>query len=351
MDAFAPGVVKLTGEHLVLYGTPAVAAAIDVKARAEVRKGYSDELRIHLMDTGFQIETVLSREDLFDLYKKYKGNDLKSFLGLADGFGIDRRLLPYAVIAARLSNEHGIPLVGESVEITSDIPTSRGFASSGACATAFTVALIRTCGGRLDDETIIDVARDGERIVHENPNAGGIDVYTSYYGGVVTYGKNTPASQIQIPKGFELPIFFVDTGPKRPTREAVAKVKQFSEDNPELFAELKVRVDHCSTGLIKALQAGDLNSIERLMGENQDVLKELGVSSEGLDKAVEAGRANGIPSLKLTGGGMGGMAIGIAPMGATLALSAMKELGFEAGLTSITQNGAKTQLKSVNKSI
>jgi len=78
-----------------------------------------------------------------------------------------------------------------------------------------------------------------------------------------------------------------------------------------------------------------------LMYRNHELLKKLGVSSEGLDKAVEKARTYGmLGGAKLSGGGGGGIAIVLADEGKE-SLDFFKEMGFEVRKVSIDYNGAK----------
>ncbi|EQD58137.1 mevalonate kinase, partial [mine drainage metagenome] len=159
-------------------------------------------------------------EKIQDLFLKYKISESIDDNG-KDGIGayvedclrdgISRDLLPYIIIAGRLMHDHHAKLSGKRIEIDSEIPVSKGFASSAACSTAFTAALSKSAGVALQDVEFIDIARDGERIVHKNYNAGKIDVNTSFYGGCVLYSDSTGATKVELHNGLQL--LAIDTGP------------------------------------------------------------------------------------------------------------------------------------------
>ncbi len=55
-----------------------------------------------------------------------------------------------------------------------------------------------------------------------------------------------------------------------------------------------------------AIESGPASTLGPLMDENQTLLKEMGVSSNELDRLISAARLAGALGAKLSGGGMGG---------------------------------------------
>lgn len=337
MDVYAPGVIKLLGEHAVVYGKLSVAAAVGMKVRAKVEKAAGSEfdtVEIALPDLGLVQEFTTGMLDA--IYRDYKSKDITSFV--AGMSSIDKRMLPYAVIAGRLMSE-GVTVRGLHIEISSDIPVQKGYASSAACATALTVALVRNAAATLPDDKIIDIARDGDRIAHLNPNAGAIDVSTSYYGGVVSFSKATGARPEAVDKLPE--IVLINTGPKLSTAVTVGRVSEHYKNERDWTEKILNEMDRCAITGLTALKGGYFDSLGALMYEDQGYLRQLGVSSDGLDTAVETGKKAGASGVKLSGGGGGGIAIAIGPNPNQI-IDAMKKAGFEARLTEISKDGAKS---------
>lgn len=332
----APGVIKLTGEHAVVYGKLSLAAAIRLYASVEVKPGKLGELSISLPQ--FNVSAQLGEEKLSDIRAKYAAKkDWASFISEIENLDIDAHALPYAAIAARLSAEFGIAVLGLDVQITSEIPPQSGCASSAACSTAFTVALASNSKAHLPDETLIDVARDGERVVHKSPGAGKIDVSTSYYGGYVSYSQQTGARHESITSSPRLVL--VNTGPKKSTAETVGHVAEMYKKQKEHVESILEKINMCSSSALSALRSGDMPALGKCMFEDQALLKDLGVSSDGLDRAVEIAKSNGAYGAKLSGGGGGGIAI-VLPGEPDTATTALKDAGFDLFDAKVALDGA-----------
>ncbi len=181
MEVRAPAVIKLLGEHAVVYGKMSLAVAISLYANANTSVGKANAFAIELKD--FKKSFEFSEDEMRKIHSDYVGrNDINSYVG--EHYGKYGDALPYITIASRLLVEHGAPLFGRKVSIESGIPVQKGLASSAACSTAFAVALLSSSGIRPDDAEIIEIARDGDRVIHKNEGAGRIDVNT--------LGKNSP---------------------------------------------------------------------------------------------------------------------------------------------------------------
>ncbi len=339
MEFYAPAVIKLLGEHAVVYGKPFVGVTINLFAKAIVGGTKNNsELVITLKDFGktFSLGDVPLRK-LFNVYKKRKG--INTFLATETGF--DPMILPYAVIASRMLDECGAVFFGKDIVITSTIPMQSGCASSAACATAFATALASLCKSKPSDEAIIDIARDGERITHRNDGAGKVDVTTSYYGGVVSYSQKNGIVVEKVKKSPNLVV--INTGPKKSTAETVGHVAELYKTQNERTVKILDGIERCTLAGLEELKKGDMKALGREMLNDHELLKSLDLSTEGLDRAVSLSVANGAYGAKLSGGGGGGIAIAIAP-DAKRIITAAERSGFKAFGANITEKGAKSAL-------
>ena len=268
--------------------------------------------------------------------------DVKSSLlkYIAKNEHIGKDMLPYATIASRLFVQYGMNPFGKKVTISSDVPMQKGYASSAVCSTAFTMVLLNSEDKKLDDATSIDIARDGERIVHKNEGAGRMDVGPAYFGGYAVVNLPEGIKRAEIATKINIVVF--DTGPKPPTSVTVGAVRALHDKNPNETDKILREIDDCVLKCIDALQKNDMKALGKQMFRNHLLLKKLGVSSEGLDKAVSVAMSHGAYGAKLCGGGGGGMGIALvdSAIGAQKVIGALKANGFDAYEVKISLKGS-----------
>ncbi|MCL5100947.1 MAG: mevalonate kinase [Candidatus Marsarchaeota archaeon] len=350
VEVKAPSNIKISGEHSVVYDGPCLSAAIPIYATASVSDTETGELEVVLQDLG--ISASFTNAKLKELYREYGKRDISpkapgdntptDLAKYIDGHrDVDKQILPYATIAARLLNEQGIDVLNKKITIHSDVPITKGYASSAVCSTSFTMGLIKSSGKSIDDQIAIDISRDGERIVHRAETAGRLDVGPVYFGGYVTFSKDEGIKQQDI--STEINIVVIDTGQKPPTAQMVQKVRDRRATDQVGTDKILRDIDRCVLQGIKALREGDVEELGRQMSRNHELLKMLGVSSEGLDKATSIAVSNGAYGSKLCGGGGGGMGIALVKddVTANTVIKALKENGFDAFETKVTLKGAK----------
>ncbi len=333
----APGVIKLFGEHAVVYGKLALAAAIGMYSEVQVER--TDDQKLTLEVPILELSASLDESALKGLYLKRKSVQLQEFIE-SSALG---NLLPWASIAARLVVEREAKLEGVRVRLFSgDIPPQKGLASSASLAAALTVALAKVGGVRADDNSLIDMGREGDRIIHRNAGAGAIDFPTSYYGGYVSYSKELGATKEGIKT--DLKMLLVDTGPKKSTAEMVGRVTELYRRLPSQTMAILSSIEQCSVDGIVALKKGDLQRVGALMYKNQDLLKKLDVSSRELDRAVEIARNLNLLGAKLSGGGGGGIAIAAVKEVTQDIIQGFERAGFSTFPSQISQKGARDYL-------
>ena len=355
VEVKAPSNIKISGEHSVVYDGPCLSAAIPLYATASVNDADTGKLAIVLEDLG--VSASFDGPALRSLYAEYgkrstapkaagdtSPTDLVRYI---DGHGeIKREVLPYATIAARMLVEYGIDALGKEVLIHSEVPIGKGYASSAVCSTAFTAVLLKATGSKLDDQTAIDISRDGERIVHRIETGGRIDAGPVYFGGYVTYSKDEGIRRQDIPAAINVVV--MDTGPKPPTSKMIQKVRDRRTADQAGTDKILRAIDSCVLQGLTALKMENLEELGRQMTRNHELLRELGVSSEGLDMAVKLATSSGALGAKLCGGGGGGMGIALVKDSATskTVISSLVEHGFDGFSTKVTLNGAKYFLKN-----
>jgi mevalonate kinase len=342
----APAVVKFFGEHAVVYGKLSIAASLKIYARSTIEKTDSNKFEIELKDLNKFKE--FSDEDLELIYDNYIKKD--SYDSFIKSQNIEREILPYAVIAGKIRKTRNISITNTKVIIKSDIPIQRGLASSAACSTAFTVALLKYFNINLPDKEVIELAREGDKIIHKSDGAGKIDVSTSYYGGYVSYSADTGAKKENINNTISL--MLIDTGPKKSTAETVGHVAELYKENRDKIEKILCEIEKCSKEGLSSLKENNQIKLGELMYKNQELLASLGVSSEGLENAVDIVKKNNGLGAKLSGGGGGGLAIALIDNNKNnnKLVNELKKYNYSIINTDISLYGAKTLISFVTES-
>ncbi len=272
VTASAPGKVIIIGEHFVVHGSYAVAAAIDKRATVTVSKENAAESVI--LSQG-QKEVLLDDHGKFSAARS---------------------------VARRIFEEFGQPDGSISLEIDSEIPLGSGLGSSAAVSVATTAALAKFLGHDLTNEKIAEISAIGEMSVHGNPS--GIDTAASLYGGMILFSRKTGAKPIPLNRAFQLLVVY--SGQARSTSELVAKVNKKRTEFPSTFAHLSDASSFASLELVDALTSGDLPYLGALMNLGQASLSWAGASTEDLDRLIEDRLSDeSCFGAKLTGAGGG----------------------------------------------
>ncbi|MCP8312469.1 MAG: mevalonate kinase [Candidatus Methylarchaceae archaeon HK02M1] len=305
--ARAPGKMIITGEHFVVHGSFALAAAIDKGALVKAE--------------AFEDIEVKSKE-----------------LGLvASDIKVPHPLKP-TIEAIKATLEFIGEKRGVKVEINSDIPASSGLGSSSAVAVATVAATSSALGHDLSPEEIVHLATISERITHGKPS--GIDVNVSVYGGVILFKIGEKVKLIKLDRDIEFLVGY--SGIERQTSKMVAKFSEMKRMYPNFFASL-VSSSSCLTEIATdALTKNDLTTLGSIMSLFHVVLNQMGVSREELDYMVEKALEVGCIGAKLTGAGGGGCIIALPKSGeARIVAEHLKKKGMNISIAKIPCMGVK----------
>ncbi|MBU0953495.1 MAG: mevalonate kinase [Nanoarchaeota archaeon] len=303
----APGKVHLIGEHSVVYGEPAIIAAIGLQTTVTAEKAEN----VSYLDKRFSpiprewslddvVETTQQVQKLWDSCKE-KGtfSDLFAFVR-SDGYSGYRK----AVVGITL-HELGIH-GGVSVTIDGAGMVGAGIGSSSSLAVALVKAIATVYEKSISLERVNDIAFKLEQVIHGTPSGG--DNAACCFGGLIWFRKNQPKNDIislkdEIPHKLENFVLVYTGPPEKNTGELVQLVK----DKPEDFRTPRVKALGEATVQMKtALKNKDYNTVRTLMNLTQKTLAELGVSTPTIDKIAEAVRDIG-GAAKLCGAGGGGI--------------------------------------------
>jgi mevalonate kinase len=291
--ASAPGKVILFGEHAVVYGRPAIAVpVVELKARAVVSAdphSLTGQVHINAPDVG--LDALLDK--------------LPETHPLAAAMK--------AVLAALGLSRSPACLL----RVTSSIPVASGLGSGAAVSVALIRAYSAFLGQPLPDEKVSALAFEIEKLHHGTPS--GIDNTVITFARPVYFQRKPGGPTIET-FSFTQPFQIVigDTGVYSPTAVSVAAVRSAWQAETERYERLFDEIGNIARAARKAIEAGKPAELGPLMDENQDFLRQIGVSSPELERLVQAAKDAGALGAKLSGGGRGGNMIALVESDATV---------------------------------
>jgi mevalonate kinase len=285
------GKVILLGEHAVVYGHPALAAALDlgVSATAERVEPGRGALRVR----AWELDLPATSD------------------------------APPARALRALEAALELPEAGCELEAVATVPARAGLGSSAAWAVAATRALAALARRELADEDVERIAGEAEKIFHGRPS--GVDVALATRGGVGLFQRAQGLAPVAVAP-FDLVIGL--SGEPRDTAARVADVARRREAQPEDTDARLGRLGELAAHGAHALARGAVRTLGPLLDAAQEDLAGLGLSTPRLDAMIAAARAAGALGAKLTGAGGGGAMIALPPpAGPEAIVEALRALG------------------------
>ncbi len=326
--ASAPAKIILFGEHSVVYGKPAIAAAIDLRTYVWTEFNDRGAIKIEAKDIKTPGLTVSFSEDQIYFETDY---------------GKAAEVLSYVRQAIELVREEADANgKGVTISITSQIPVGAGLGSSAAVAVATIGAVSKLLGLELTNEEIGKLGHKVELLVQGA--SSGIDPTVSAIGGFIHYEKG----DFEHLPFMELPIVVGYTGSSGSTKELVAMVRRTYEEMPEVIEPVLAAMgkivekarDVITSDLDEELRFAQLG---RLMNINHGLLDALGVSTKKLSELVYAARVAGAIGAKITGAGGGGCMYALAPKNQSEVATAITIAGGTPMITRISREGLRIE--------
>jgi mevalonate kinase len=290
VTASAPGKIILFGEHAVVYGKPAIAAAVDRRVYVKVEK--RDDNRTHVKVEEPEVSGFLNLE--------------KGIIELENGKNNRTGILEY-VLRSLIKTE---TRYGLEITINMDIPIGAGLGSSAA----ITVATIKAASTfneiKLTRDEIAKLAHQVELEVQGS--ASPIDTTLSTHGGII-YLSRDAEEIIKLNINYEIPIVIGYTSKRGNTGELVESVRLKTEKHPQVMLPILNSMESITNGAREAMINGDQQMIGEFMNINHGLLDAIGVNTEELSKMVYTARKTGSLGSKLTGAGGGGSIIAYCP--------------------------------------
>jgi mevalonate kinase len=301
------GKTILFGEHFVVYGLEGIPCALGKKTTCDIEKIDENE--------GYEL---IDNRPASDEYKQKKKEEYGNLI---------------TAILAHLNVKDKLKIV-----LAGDLVPASGVGASAAAAAAISEAISNEYNLGLSKEEINKSAFVGETAGSGTPS--GIDNTAAVYGGFLVFAKNLEGGENKIENiKIENPIeiVLINSGKAALTKEVVGDVRKLYDANPEkikaVFEEYKKLVEEGK----KALADYNIEKISELMEKNQELLRQITVSSDLLESIITLAKDSGAIAAKLTGTGRGGSVIALTP-GKELQESVankVKDAGYEVTLTTI----------------
>ena len=277
------GKLILFGEHFVVYKVPALVGA--VSAYTDCKIEYLDEPGVQVVDNRPSVPN----------YKVQKFEE-----------GME---------AIKLTLNHlGVETKQRGVRLTfgGDLCCASGIGASAAQVVSLARAVNIAESRSLSEDEINAAGYEGERGYHGTPS--GIDNTASTFGGLLRFQRTNDVPIFEkktIPSPIR--IVYASTGITASTTKVVGDVKAKKEADEAWFSNLLGQYNILVEKGEKAVQAGDLVTVGKLMDQNHALLQELTVSCKELDDLVTAARSAGAIGAKMSGTGRGGLMVALAP--------------------------------------
>ncbi len=271
--AEAPGKVIITGEHAVVYGQPALAAAINRLSRAQVTWGAASASSLPVMTLLMPqvgLQRTVSVSDLQQLAQRtsQKHQDYLAGQGpLANVFALPEDLLLAALGYCVTANS--LPISQSfTINLHTDLLLGSGMGSSASLVAVLMAALLTACGGQFNQQQLISQVLVAEQWQHGH--ASGVDPQVCILGGIQSFQHGT-SHHLTVAQQDGL--FLVTTGQSESsTGECVVWVRQqhFPDGLWQQFGDL----EQCFE---ESLQTGDAKALTAHIKANHQLLLQLGV--------------------------------------------------------------------------
>jgi mevalonate kinase len=301
------------GEHAVVYGRPALVAAIDLRLSA--RFSDSPETGVRLDLPGLGVSEHLSWMEVRDYARAARGrwNEYSAHPG-PESFQEMHGEDPAHVVKAALGEAVealGEPGGGLELRVDSELPLGSGFGSSAATAVAVVAGFFSWQSAGMDAERIERLALEVERRQHGHPS--GVDGATILRGGVLWarklgiggMGGSLEIEPVQVRSSLLSRLRVYDTGmPHEATGAVVAAVRRRRERDPGRFEEVLDRIEAATVAFRAELEREeeDRDRALHLIRAAQTCLEEIGVVPEAVRDAVRQIESEG-GAAKVSGAG------------------------------------------------
>lgn len=284
--ASAPAKIILFGEHSVVYGEPAIAAAVNKRVRVTIKESEKNHTVVKSKDLAFEADLDTER----GVYHIKKGQP-----------GIIRYIL-----ASLMRNHDHSPL---SINVSMEMPIGAGLGSSAAITVATLAAVYSYNGFGFDKAYLAKKAYEIENTVQGS--ASPLDTSVSTYGDLVYLSRDKEV--INFKSKLEGSFVIGYTSKRGNTGKMVNQVRMLKEKHPLVVDPIIISMGNLVQEAKSAITNGSKFKVAQLMNINHGLLDALGVNTQELSRMVYVSRRAGALGSKITGAGGGGSMIAFCP--------------------------------------
>lgn len=242
----APGKVILAGEHAVVYGYPAIVAA--VSQRVSVR-----------VDIANKVTSTSLPESTWQGSFEHAIGQIQSLIQV------------------------------EKVTVSSELPIGKGMGSSAALAVCLSGVAQTLTSDNFDLPAINERAYQLEKFQHGAPS--GVDNSVATFGQFLWYRKESEKLKVfsAVNPQISVPTFIaIDSGsPAENTKEMVLRVAQWRSEHTKESEEIFREIEQISRSWLRQIQGDEASSWKELIKVNHQVLSTLKVVSESATQIVK----------------------------------------------------------------
>lgn len=304
-----PGKIHLMGEHAVVYGKPALLAAID--RRCKVYLTPRSDKSFQLISKDANIDATLTLDQILE--KTYHAQkQWEEFLQKKDAEilkAITKDPTDYLALAVGETFLYfgKPPQSGFTITVSSDIPMGAGLGSSAALAAAVASAIMTFLGKKLEMSIVHEIAVLIEQKKHGNPSGGDAAIVSS--GNLIWFRKESEVLKVvqRVPFGILDPIasgfYLVDTGAsEESTGEMVQAVRDLYNEKIEFVANVFNDLEKVTRDMVIVLKNNHEGDLIEIIKQGEKNLERLNVVSDHVKEIIRAIEASG-GAAKISGGG------------------------------------------------
>lgn len=299
------------GEHAVVYGRPALVAALDLRLRARLRRrepAGEVEIRLPRLEhcevlpwSAVRASTAATRA----AWERYAARPSPTSFARLHGDGPGHLVRIALGETAAYLGETEPP--GLTLEVDSDLPVGSGFGSSAALSVAISAGYLVFRGRAADPAVVEALAFEIERRQHGSPS--GVDGATVLHGGLLwarrVSGGDLAVERLPATSPLLGRLRVYDTGsPAESTGAVVAAVRARFAAEPERYEEILHGMGETTRGFREQILLPEEDRAEtvRLLRAFEAALEELGVVPEPVQRLVRRIEAAG-GAAKVSGAG------------------------------------------------